>query len=169
MQERFGKILKAVDEITAGMTEEQMSYRPEGKWSTCDVLEHLALTYGGTAKGFRKRILEGPEGGTPTAKQRVGQLLVLELNVFPFKRKSPAMVAPKANLCGQDALALLKRNLAEMEVALYEYSAKHGAKGKAAKHPVLGPLTLEQWGKFHLNHAMHHMKQIQGLRAAQTR
>src|SRR4051812_25018933 len=168
MREKFAMILKAVDETTAGMTEEQMKFRPDGKWSTCDVLEHLALTYGGTAKGFRRRILEGPEGGAPTLKQRMGQVLVLDLGLFPFKRKSPEPVAPRANLCGKDALDLLKRNMAEMEAALADYQARHGVKGKVAKHPILGPLTLEQWGRFHLNHALHHMKQIKGLRAAQN-
>jgi hypothetical protein len=35
---------------------------------------------------------------------------------------------------------------------------------KIADHPVLGPLTLHQWSRFHYVHARHHMKQIATLR-----
>lgn len=169
MHEKFTKILKAVDETTGGMTEEEFMFRPEGKWSAAEVLEHLALTYGGTARAFQKRVTEGPQGGSPSFKERLGHLLVLEMGVFPFKRKSPEPVAPRGNLCGKDALELLHRNLQEMDAAFVAYQAKHGTKGRVAKHPILGPLTYEQWPKFHLNHARHHMKQIRLLKAAATR
>lgn len=165
--EMFAQIAAAVDDATAGMTEEQLGFRPEGKWSTCDVLEHLALTYGGTVKGIQKRIVEGPQGGSPTMKQLVGHLLVLEMGVFPFKRKSPEQVAPRGSMCGTDALALLKKNLSEMDAAFGEYKAKQGTAGRIANHPILGPLTFGQWHKFHLNHALHHMEQIAELRTAQ--
>src|SRR5437868_10152599 len=124
MQEKFAKILHAVDKTTAGMTEEQLKFRPEGKWSSAQVLEHLALTYGGTAKAFHKRIADGPQGGSPAIKQRLAHVIVLELGMFPFKRKSPEMVAPKGELGGGEALALLKRNLQEMDAALATYSEK---------------------------------------------
>src|SRR5947209_8267091 len=138
MHEKFARILTAVDETTADMTEEQMKFRPEGKWAPADVLEHLALTYGGTAKSFQKRVGEGPAGGSPTIKQRIGALLVLELGLFPFKRKSPEMVAPKGEMGGKEALELLKRNLAEMDSAFAAYREKHGEKGRIANHPILG-------------------------------
>src|SRR4051812_7904721 len=114
MHEKFAQILVAVDETTGGLKDEQFAVRPDGRWSPADVLEHLALTYGGTAKAFQKRIAEGPAGGSPTFKQRLGHILVLELGLFPFKRKSPEPVAPKSNMAGKDALELLKRNLSAM-------------------------------------------------------
>lgn len=167
MNQEFAKIEAIVDDATAGMTEEQLRFRPEGKWSSCEVLEHLALTYGGTAKAFQKRVAEGPQGGSPTLKQRAAHLMVLECGIFPFKRKSPVQVAPKGEIGGREAMALLKQNLKNMDAAFAAYKEKHGGKGRVANHPVLGPLTLEQWPKFHLNHARHHMKQIQALRAEQ--
>ena len=166
MNEKFAKILEAVEATTEGMTDEDWKFRPEGKWGAPEVLEHLALTYSGTAKAFRKRILEGPQGGSPNLKQRVGHLLVLEMGVFPIKRKSPEPVAPKGEIGGKEALELLKRNLVEMDRAFADYKEKHGPAGKVATHPILGPLTYDQWPKFHLNHARHHMKQIKALRAA---
>jgi hypothetical protein len=45
-------------------------------------------------------------------------------------------------------------------------AAKLGNKGCIADHPVLGPLSLRQWPRFHLAHTKHHMKQIVALKAA---
>ncbi len=166
--EKFAAIEATVDQATEDMTEEQLRYRPaEGKWSAADVLEHLALTYGGTARVFEKRLAEGPLGGMPTPKQVVGQVLTLELGLFPFKRKSPEPVAPKGTIGGGEALGLLKSNLKKMDDAFAAFSAKYPGGGKVSPHPVLGPLTLKQWPKFHLNHCRHHMEQIAELRAAQ--
>src|SRR6185312_953271 len=115
--EKFAAIEATVDQATEDMTEEQLRFRPEGKWSTAEVLEHLALTYGGTAKVFEKRLAEGPLGGPCTPKQVVGQVLTLELGLFPFKRKSPEPVAPKGTIGGAEALGLLKANLKKMDDA----------------------------------------------------
>jgi len=167
MHEKFAEISRLVDQATDGMSDGQFMFHPEGKWSASEVLEHLALTYGGTAKAFQKRTAEGPQGGRPTIKQRFAHLLVLEMGVFPFKRKSPVPVAPKGQISGREALELLKRNLQEMDSAFAAYHGKHPAEVRVANHPILGPLTYEQWPKFHLNHARHHMKQIAALRAAQ--
>lgn len=169
MNEKCAKIEAAVNEITAGMTEEQLRFHTPGRWASADILEHLALTYGGTAKAFEKRLAEGPQGGNPSLKQRIGHLLVLELGIFPFKRKSPKPVEPKGDLSGKEAMELLRRNLKEMDAAFEAYVAKHGAAGRVANHPILGPLTYEQWLKFHLNHGLHHVKQIRLLKAAAAR
>jgi hypothetical protein len=164
--EKFAAIEATVEQATEDMTEPQLQFHPAGKWSAADVLEHLALTYGGTARVFEKRLAEGPQGGTPTPKQMVGQALTLELGLFPFKRKSPEPVAPKG-IGGAEAMSLLKTNLKKMDDAFAAFAAKHQGGGKVAPHPILGPLTLKQWPKFHLNHCRHHMEQIAELRAAQ--
>jgi hypothetical protein len=165
--EKFAAIEATVDQATEDMTEEQLRFHPQGKWSTAEILEHLALTYGGTARVFEKRLAEGPQGGSPTPKQMMGHLLVLEMGVFPFKRKSPEPVAPQGKMGGGEALALLKQNLTKMDDAFAAYAAKHRDGSRVANHPVLGPLTLQQWPKFHLNHCRHHMEQIGELRASQ--
>lgn len=165
--EKFAAIEATVDQATEDMTEPQLQFRPAGKWSSAEILEHLALTYGGTARVFEKRLAEGPQGGAPTPKQMIGQVLTLDLGVFPFRRKSPEPVAPKGKVGGAEALGLLKSNLKKMDDAFAAYAAKHQTGECAANHPILGPLTLNQWPKFHLNHCRHHMEQIAELRAAQ--
>ena len=50
----FAETLAAIDAATNGMTEEQLTFHPEGKWSTAEILEHLSLAFGGTARGFER-------------------------------------------------------------------------------------------------------------------
>ena len=34
----------------------------------------------------------------------------------------------------------------------------------AVSHSVLGPLSMQEWRRFHLIHGRHHVKQIQAIR-----
>src|SRR5437867_3265241 len=47
------RLQEALTAATRGMTVEDLTRHPEGKWNTAEVLEHLYLTYTGTVKGFR--------------------------------------------------------------------------------------------------------------------
>src|SRR5205807_9136167 len=65
------------------------SRRAEGKWSAADVLEHLSLTYKGTARGFAKCM----QGDRPLAtnlrfKQRLGIWVVTGLGYLPGGREA---------------------------------------------------------------------------------
>jgi hypothetical protein len=42
--------------------------------------------------------------------------------------------------------------------------AKFGSRIKVLDHPILGPLSIDQWRRFHLVHGLHHVKQIRRLR-----
>ena len=64
------------------------------------------------------------------------------------------------------ALPTIRKNLAEMDEAINACESKMGSKIRIADHPVLGPLTVAQWRKFHMVHTRHHMKQIVALRDA---
>jgi uncharacterized protein DUF1569 len=51
------RLRRLQDEIAAiidGLTAEQLSRHPPGKWCASEVLEHLNLTYTGTVKGFER-------------------------------------------------------------------------------------------------------------------
>jgi len=51
-----------------------------------------------------------------------------------------------------------------MASVLEESERKFGLAVKLADHPVLGPLTVTEWRKFHYRHAHHHVKQVRALR-----
>jgi hypothetical protein len=165
----FAEILTAIDSATQGMTEEQLTCRPEGKWNSAQILEHLSLAFGGTAKAFERAVAEGkPLGDKPNFAQRIKDFLVLEIGYFPKGRTAPTVVTPKGEMGGLEALAHIRENLVRMDKAHGECRQKVSRERCIANHPVLGPLTLEQWPKFHRVHTLHHMKQVRTIRAAQA-
>jgi hypothetical protein len=70
------------------------------------------------------------------------------------------MVMPTGAIGGKEALDLIRNNLAEMDRLHAECLARFGHRGYLANHPVLGPLTITQWPKFHWVHTRHHMKHV---------
>lgn len=163
------EVLEDIQNATTGMTEEQLNYRPEGKWSAAEVLEHLALTYEQTSRGADKVLSLGRNiGDDPTLMQRMMQMVVLDLRRFPQGRKSPERVVPQGKVGGLEAVARIRESLIAMDQRLAECRAQVGTQGKVMNHPVLGPLSNEQWCTFHYVHGKHHMKQVRALRAAQA-
>ena len=155
------KIREAIATTTEGLTEEQLRRHPEGKWDSASILEHLALTFGGTARVMDKCIREGrPLATSASMRQRVAQLLVLRFDYIPSGRKAPERVVP-SGIGSKEALQLIFANLERMDEALRICEERFGGEKKIADHPVLGPIPISGWRKFHLAHTLHHMKQIQ--------
>ena len=154
------EIHSAIAKATDGLTEEQLRRCPAGKWDSASVLEHLALTYGSTARVMDKCLREGrPLATSATVKHRVAQLLVLGFSYIPGGRKAPERVMP-TGIDGKAALQLIFSNLEKMDDALRKCEEQFGGRANIADHPVLGPIPISGWRKFHLAHTRHHMKQI---------
>ncbi|HWR35494.1 MAG TPA: DUF1569 domain-containing protein [Clostridia bacterium] len=150
-----------ISEVTSGARPEQMGAAPNGKWSAAQILEHLSLTYSGTAKLFERLLAsaEEPQVPTPTLKQRVAILLVTGIGYFPSGREAPERVRPR-EVYLETIIASTLANLRKMDSMLAQAEARWGDNYRVASHPVLGPLTIRQWRKFHSMHARHHVKQI---------
>jgi hypothetical protein len=169
MQALLEKALEEIDSATEGMTEEQLLFHHEGKWSSAQILEHLSMAFGHTIRGLNRCLEAGKMlGDRPNLKQRIFHLIVLDLQHFPTGRNAPAMVVPTGRLGGKEAVNAIRNNLIEMDKNLTECKAKLGNKGYLLNHPVLGPLTPANWMTFHFVHTRHHMKQIRALRAEQN-
>ncbi len=165
MNPHLERALDDINSATAGMDEAQLRQHAQGKWSGAEILEHLALAFSSTSKVFERCAQkQGPIGDVPSLKQRVLAMLVVDWGYFPTGRKAPHMVVPTGELRGLEALALIRSNLMELDKQLAVCYEKCGRKGWLANHPVLGPLTIDQWPKFHHVHTRHHMKQIRRMR-----
>lgn len=153
--------------VTRGMTLEDWSRHPEGKWSAAEVVEHLSLTYSGTARSMQRVLEAGKPTATPLKlKQRLAIWWVTQLGRFPEGRQSPSQVAPKGLANGEPAGAVLKTaldNLSQMDAAIADCERRFGGIC-LSDHPVLGALNGSQWRKFHSVHARHHAEQIARLR-----
>src|SRR5689334_12298145 len=144
------EIRNAILTATDGLTEAQLRRHPEGKWDSASILEHLALTFGGTARVMDKCVREGRRLATSaTARHRAAQFLVLGLSYIPGGRKAPERVVP-TGIGGKEALQLIFSNLEKMDEALRTCEEQFGSKKKIADHPVLGPIPISGWRKFHL-------------------
>jgi Protein of unknown function (DUF1569) len=158
------RVQKEIDDGVRGLSLEHLAWHREGKWSAAAILEHLSLTYSGTAKGLQRALDSGRPNITPaSARQRVVSFVVTVLRFMPPGRQAPAMVVPKG-APPQTVLADLRRNLIAADEALSRCEARFGAGIRIANHPSLGPLTALQWRIFHLVHARHHIKQIARIR-----
>jgi hypothetical protein len=73
---------------------------------------------------------------------------------------------PSDNPSGLLTLQRIKENLERAGKALDESEKKWGSRAMIFTHPVLGPLTVSQWRKFHFVHTRHHMKQVRERAAA---
>lgn len=154
----------AIETAIEGMSVEQMTWHREGKWCTAEILEHLALAFGSTAKVMQRCLECGQPAGTrPKLRDRVVSGVVTGLGYIPEGRKAPKHVVPKG-IQAAEAQSLVFENLKLMDETMQRCEQQFGTKIKIADHPILGPLSLTGWRKFHWVHTRHHMKQIARLR-----
>lgn len=165
MNKWLARIEGMLTSATAGMTEEQLLWHPEGKWSTAEILEHLSKTYTGTALGYEKAIAAQRSLASRSKgfRQALGRFVLLRLGYFPSGRKSPERALPKGAWSGAQAIHTIREELARLIVSQEKVEVTF-AGVPVVDHPILGPLTPAQWAKFHYVHAKHHMKQIAALR-----
>jgi hypothetical protein len=164
MNKWLAHIEAMVNDATHGMTEAQLAWHPEGKWSTAQILEHLMKTYKGTSRGFEKAVEAGKSLATrATPWQHFARMTVVNFGYFPSGRKSPALVVPGEDCKGAETLACLRTELAKL-IEAQKIAEEKFSGTKIVDHPVMGPLTPEEWAKFHYVHAKHHMRQVKALR-----
>jgi hypothetical protein len=155
--------LQAIERAVDGMAPDDWTRAPAGKWSAGHVLEHLDLTFSGTVESMRRWLEKGPRVSTASWRQRVGKWLIVHLGYFPRGFQAPEFVVPRGGL-GETVLTNIRQHLGEMDEAIAACEQKLGPRTRF-KHPRLGPLTAQQWRRFHLVHTRHHMKQVAALRA----
>jgi Protein of unknown function (DUF1569) len=156
------RALDAIEKETGGMPTKQLAWHRAGKWSTAEVLEHLALAFRSTSKAMERAMEHGAATTKATPKQWLATLLVVKLGYFPSGRPAPEWTLPRG-LDAALAVEATRAALLEMDGKIAAAQAKFG-KGVIAVHPIIGPLTARQWRKFHWSHTRHHMKQIAATR-----
>src|SRR5882724_5963661 len=85
-------IHKILVSVTQGMTPQDWGRHSDGKWSAAEVIEHLSLTYSGTARSMQKVLEAGAPTATPRRlKQRLAIWWITPSDVFlrAARRRSP--------------------------------------------------------------------------------
>src|SRR5580698_3678169 len=164
MDSRLEELKQAVESSIEGLSSAQLSWHPEAKWCTAEVLEHLYLTYTGTIKGFTKVLESGkPLATRASMKQRMRTLVVVGFEHMPEGRQAPANTRPRG-LSGVEVRSEVGAKIVEMDAIIARCEARFGRSRRLLDHPILGPLTATQWRKFHFVHGRHHVKQLLQLR-----
>ncbi len=152
------------------LDEQQTQLRPTQEpesWTVQQIVRHLGLTYAATTEAMEARIAKrSPTRAKPTIAQRVAQFGIIRLGYFPSGRKAPDRVSPgnERELSGVLLAAHLHDALQQMDQAIAAAEALFGPAPRAISHMALGPLSTEQWRRFHLVHGRHHIKQIRAIR-----
>ncbi len=164
MDPHLARLHRELTSSIAGLSAEQLKRGLPGKWCTAEILEHLYLTYTGTIKGLTRLMAEDKSLASPvTWTQRGRALVVVGLGYMPSGRKSPAVGLPRG-IPPEKVTAEIMNHIAEMDELLTRCAVRFGTHSKVLDHPILGPLSIGQWRKFHLVHGLHHVKQIRRLR-----
>ena len=152
------------DATSGGGAECEVRSAPQ-RWSVAEIVEHLTRAYSGTAKGFERCLEKNASLASPTTvAQGLRQFAVIHLGYFPQGREAPKHIVPTGQLNISAVLDAVRRDLARLDRSAAEARRVLG-KGKMLDHPILGPLTVDQWLKFHVVHSRHHARQIRERRA----
>jgi hypothetical protein len=165
MDSHLQKLKEALESAVEGMSSEQLTWHPAGKWCAAEVLEHLYLSYTGTIKGFEKVLTSGkPLAARASMKNRVQTFVAVGFGYLPEGRKAPSNTQPKG-LSVDKVRNEVGDKIVAMDAIIAECESRFGRRVRLLDHPILGPLTASQWRKFHLVHGRHHEKQLLKLRA----
>ena len=126
--------MSEVDRLRSGHT-------TVGRWSLGSICDHLARSV---------NLSLDPEqpNGPASREQAVYRRLFFRANAFPEGQTPPLAVQMPATDADMVVAAESLRD------ALARLQAHQGA---FASHPMLGPLTRDEWLLFHCRHAAHHL------------
>lgn len=140
MAERRQLTFQDLDDVLPEVERLLQGHALAGQWSLAQICHHLSTSIRITARPTT-------DPGPPTAQQAAIRAGFFALGRFPEGRPSPPPFVPPEGLdvvAESQALAESIRRFAK-------------ATGPFPAHPVIGPLTGEEWRQFHVMHAAHHL------------
>jgi len=160
MDSYLERLQQVLESTMAGCNPASMDQGPAGKWTPAQVLEHLLITYRNTNKGLAKCLEKGaPLGTRASLRHRLSTFVVVNMAYFPKGRKAPERALPQGMPADEVRRGILPE-IQQMDAGLAECERKFGAGAKLLDHPILGPLNVDQWRKFHWVHGRHHAQQV---------
>jgi hypothetical protein len=163
------KVRREAERLTRGFSPEDWHSGCAGKWSASLIMEHLLLTFTATTRGALKAMKTGePYCREATWKDRADRFYVLQMGRFPLGRKAAKNITPGEGLPSNNLCAFYDA-LVAMDTTLNDAERRFGKKMRILDHPILGPLTADEWRRFHRVHAEHHLRQIAALRRGTRR
>jgi hypothetical protein len=160
MEAYLSRALEAVERAVAPLDAAAIRRTIGGRWSACDILEHLTLAFKANAATFEKALRYGTvKARPPSFRQRIAKVLVVDLGYFP-RVEAPEATRPCGSVTPDGSLAAIRDALVALDATMARAVERFGANTRAANHPFFAGLTIAQWRKFHWRHTVHHMRQV---------
>jgi len=157
----------------AGRPVEWCRLHPRGDdhaWSPQQLVEHLVLAMRSSAQVLEARIEKGrPSRANATLIQGLRRTAVLTFRRLPRGIPAPPFVRPgQLDWPPMDGSALVSRFYSEVEstARVLTVFAESFGNSRAASHFLLGPLSAEEWRRFHVIHCRHHLAQLRRIESA---
>lgn len=136
-------------------------------WNAQEIVEHLVLACRSAGRVVETRLERRRRTRAhPTLVQRLLQFAVLSLGRMPRGAPAPPFTRPALlqwpPKSGVELAAVLREELEHTDQLLEQCRAQFGSR-RAATHFLLGPLSADQWRRFHVIHLRHHLAQLQRI------
>ncbi len=141
MADRRQLAFAGLDDVMPAVEQLLVRHETVGTWTLGQILNHLATALRLTTAGTT-----GPSGSTP--EQAIARRLFFRRGTFPENQEAPL----PAMQPGPDLDAATEARA--LRAAIDRFAS---AEGDFATHPRLGPLTKDQWARFHVLHCAHHL------------
>lgn len=139
-------------------------------WNAQQIIEHLVLTLRSSSRALEKRLERGrPTAARSTPVQWLLRIAVLSSGHMPRGVPAPIFARPDQLLWppmnGEDLTQLLRQEIDPMDALLDTCRERFGP-DRIASHILLGPLSADQWRRFHAVHMRHHLGQFRRIEQA---
>jgi hypothetical protein len=167
------RVVCQIESEVGGLDAETAQLHPKDLpyiWSAQQVVEHLVLGYRMTSRTLESRLNKGrlARHRKRTWLQWSLQLMILTFGDLPTGVPAAEETTPVpdsfAALDGHQLSDLLRKEIDAMDSLLDQCRRKFGME-RVATHPLLGPLRVDQWRRFHVVHGYHHLEQLRSILA----
>ena len=131
--------------------------------------EVVCFAHSGTSSadlhGHDEGTLKTMQAGEPLCRESDlarphGQVVCRATGRFSPGREGAKEYHSPSRACRPTICAAFNDALVAMDATLSDAERRFGKKTRILDHPILGPLTAEEWRRFHRVHADHHFRQI---------
>jgi hypothetical protein len=161
-------LMDRISREIAGLSEATTQLHPDVQgrnWSVQQMVEHLALNYRATTRNLEAHLAKGhiTRNQNRSLVEWTLQLMVLSFGHHPggvpLLEETSAEVGHSPAKNGNELVEMLQEELEAMDIALDRCRRKFGME-RVAVHPILGPLRVDQWRRFHAIHGRQYLKQL---------
>jgi hypothetical protein len=166
------RVICQIESEVGGLDAETPQLHPKDLaylWSAQQVIEHLVLGYRVTSVALESRLNKGRlsrHRRKRTKLQWLLQLMILTFGSLPKGLPAPDDATPVPDgfgaLTGRQLADLLRKEIGVMDALLDQCRRKFGME-RIAVDPLLGPLRVDQWRRYHVVHGYHHLEQLRSI------